>query len=169
MTEDFAEKKNHEVGEDNGVDYILGLAKNSRLIEEIKGELVEAHIRYCKMGSASWIFHEFEYSTLKTWSRPKRVISKAEHLYKGSNPKFIVTSISETNTRYVNESRSQNPGYGLPRAFQNVTLGLQISFGLLTKNWFPAMRHSEKRIGWLPTVHCDCGQSFFVQPPGSIL
>lgn len=81
--------------EDNGVDYILGLAKNSRLIEEIKEDLVDAHIRYCTTGRPSRIFHEFEYSTLKTWSRSRRVIAKAEHLYKGSNPRFIVTSISE--------------------------------------------------------------------------
>ena len=69
--------------EDNGADYILGLAKNPRLIEKIKEELVEAYIRNCIAGRASRIFHEFEYSPLKTQSLSRRVIAEAEHLYKG--------------------------------------------------------------------------------------
>ena len=32
---------------------------------------------------------------MKTWSRPRRVIAKAEHLPKGSNPRFIVTNLPE--------------------------------------------------------------------------
>jgi len=36
------------------------------------------------------------YETLKnTWSRKRRIIGKAEHLEKGSNPRFIVTSIND--------------------------------------------------------------------------
>jgi hypothetical protein len=79
--------------EKNDVDYILGLAKNSRLTGQIKEDLVDAHIMYCTTGRASRIFHEFEYTTLKSWSRSRRVIAKAEHLHKGANPRFIVTSI----------------------------------------------------------------------------
>ena len=38
-------------------------------------------------------FTEFEYSTLKTWSKWRRVIGKAEILPKGDNPRFIVTNL----------------------------------------------------------------------------
>jgi hypothetical protein len=80
--------------EENHVDYILGLGKNPRLTAEVKEELVDAHIMYCKTGRPSRIFHEFEYKTRESWSRSRRVIAKAEHLAKGANPRFVVTSIS---------------------------------------------------------------------------
>jgi hypothetical protein len=34
------------------------------------------------------------YATQDTWSRERRVIAKAEHLDKGANPRFVVTSLS---------------------------------------------------------------------------
>jgi len=79
--------------ETHGVDYIFGLAKNSRLIEAVAGDLETAKARFNETGHAARVFSEFEYRTLKTWSRPRRVIAKAEHLEKGSNPRFIVTSL----------------------------------------------------------------------------
>ena len=30
--------------------------------------------------------------TLDSWSRARRVVAKAEHLPKGANPRFVVTS-----------------------------------------------------------------------------
>ena len=38
-------------------------------------------------------FKEFQYTTLNSWSRERRVIGKAECLDKGFNPRFIVTSL----------------------------------------------------------------------------
>jgi hypothetical protein len=40
------------------------------------------------------VFREFFYATQDTWSRERRVIAKAEHLSKGANPRFVVTSLS---------------------------------------------------------------------------
>ena len=34
------------------------------------------------------------YQALETWSRERRVVAKAEHLAKGANPRFVVTSYS---------------------------------------------------------------------------
>lgn len=44
---------------------------------------------------ASWYAgsKDFGYATADTWSRRRRVIGKAEHLAKGANPRFIVTSL----------------------------------------------------------------------------
>jgi hypothetical protein len=39
------------------------------------------------------VFREFAYQTRESWSRARRVIAKAEHLEKGSNPRFVVTSL----------------------------------------------------------------------------
>jgi len=54
--------------ENNGVDYILGLAKNTRLGGLIKEELAEAERRYEETGQAARVFSEFGYRTLDSWS-----------------------------------------------------------------------------------------------------
>ena len=80
--------------EGNGVDYVLGLAKNSRLTGALERELDEAKAQYKETGRPSRLFKDFSYRTLKSWSRKRRVVGKAEHLEKGSNPRFVVTSLS---------------------------------------------------------------------------
>jgi len=79
--------------EANDVDYVIGLAKNAVLIRKIEKELEKAEKKFRKTGKAARFFKEFQYSTQDTWSRKRRVIAKAEHLKKGSNPRFIVTSL----------------------------------------------------------------------------
>jgi hypothetical protein len=39
------------------------------------------------------VFKEFSYQTRDSWSRARRVVAKAEHLEKGANPRFVVTSL----------------------------------------------------------------------------
>jgi hypothetical protein len=77
-----------------GVDYVLGLAKNERLKAEIKKELRKAKRQYHESGRAARFFREFYYQTRKSWSRRRRVVAKAEHLEKGENPRFVVTSLT---------------------------------------------------------------------------
>ena len=78
--------------EANGVHYILGLAKNPRLLGRIKHQMKKARKRYALTRKAARVYGHFLYRTQKTWSRKRRVISKAEHLAKGANPRFVVTS-----------------------------------------------------------------------------
>jgi hypothetical protein len=79
--------------ERNGVDYVVGFAKNDRLIAMIKEELEKAKQESEKSGKAVRIFKDLRYRTRDSWSRTRRVIAKSEHLDKGSNPRFIVTSL----------------------------------------------------------------------------
>ena len=79
--------------EKNEVRYVLGLAKNARLKEAIKEELRQAEEQYKETGRGARVYKDFTYSTLKSWSRERRVIGKAEHLTKGANPRFVVTNI----------------------------------------------------------------------------
>jgi len=76
------------------VDYLLGLAKNERLKAEILNEMEEAQAQYRQTGQAARLFKEFVYQTRESWSRARRVVAKAEHLEKGENPRFVVTSLS---------------------------------------------------------------------------
>ncbi len=80
--------------EQNNVDYILGLAKNDRLKNEIAQELAQAKELYEQTTQASRVYKDFEYQTLKSWSKSRRVIGKAEYVAKGENPRFVVTSLS---------------------------------------------------------------------------
>jgi hypothetical protein len=80
--------------EANGVDYILGLARNKRLGRILGKELYEAKQQFEATGQAARVFKDFTYRTRKSWSRSRRVIGKAEHLRKGANPRFVVTSLT---------------------------------------------------------------------------
>src|SRR6266478_2723341 len=57
--------------EAEGVDYLLGLAKNERLKAEIVQELEEAKAQYQETGRASRRFKEFVYQTRESWSRAR--------------------------------------------------------------------------------------------------
>lgn len=78
----------------NDVDYVLGLAKNPRLKREIAAELEEAKTLLQQTDQPARVFKDFRYQTLKSWSRSRRVVGKAEYLDKGENPRFVVTSLS---------------------------------------------------------------------------
>ena len=79
--------------EAEGVDYVLGLAKNERLKAAIAGQMQEAKAQHQASGRAARVFHEFVYQTRESWSRARRVVAKAEYLNKGENPRFVVTSL----------------------------------------------------------------------------
>jgi hypothetical protein len=81
--------------ETNGVDYVFGLARNQRLVGAIADELAVAEAEsLATNGSAVRRFADFFWRTLDSWSRTRRVVAKAEHLPKGANPRFIVTSLA---------------------------------------------------------------------------
>ena len=52
-----------------------------------------AKARHVLTGVAAREFDEFPYQTLDSWSRPRRVIGKAEVSAGGENPRFVVTSL----------------------------------------------------------------------------
>ena len=80
--------------EDNGVDYVFGLANNKRLQRLIKRRMKLARRRFVKTGKAARAFGDFRYRTRTSWARGRRVVAKAEYLAKGENPRFVVTSLT---------------------------------------------------------------------------
>jgi hypothetical protein len=81
--------------EENGVEYLFGLARNARLEAEIAADLEAARQQAEQTGEAARLFRELRYRTLKSWTRERRVVAKAEHLGDKANPRFVVTSFSE--------------------------------------------------------------------------
>lgn len=85
--------------ETHDVDYVLGLAKNARLIALIEDELADAAARCATTGRPARVFAERTYQTVASWSRARRVVAKAEQLTAPTddgagkrNPRFVVTS-----------------------------------------------------------------------------
>jgi hypothetical protein len=91
--------------EANGVDYLFGLARNERLQEAIKGELLSASVESLRTGKPARCFKDVMWSTLDSWSRHRRVIGKAEATGGEANPRFVVTSLkpAEVGGRYLYE------------------------------------------------------------------
>src|SRR5512146_39994 len=66
--------------EDSRVDYLFGLARNSRLLDAIAIDLAWAQAEHRETGKPARRFKDFFYATGDSWSRRRRVIGKAEHL-----------------------------------------------------------------------------------------
>lgn len=79
--------------EKEGIDYLFGLAQNPRLKKQIGPEMGQVEERYQQTQTPARVFTEFFHATQDTWSRERRVVAKAEHLDKGANPRFVVTSL----------------------------------------------------------------------------
>jgi hypothetical protein len=101
--------------EDNGIDYVFGLAKNSRLVKEIEAHLDEAKAELARTGKMARRFKDFTYQTRNSWSRKRRVVGKAEWIRAQAtedkeasdkaNPRFVVTTLSmeEAKPQYLYE------------------------------------------------------------------
>lgn len=82
--------------EQNRVDYVFGLARNTRLVALIGDELAAARAAAETSGQAARRFKDFHWSTLNSWSRRRRVVAKAEWTRDEANPRFVVTSLKRT-------------------------------------------------------------------------
>jgi hypothetical protein len=80
--------------EANHVDYVFGLPRNERLVGAIADDLAAAQLESLAQGGPVRRFADFAWRTLDSWSRERRVVAKAEHLPKGANPRFVVTSLA---------------------------------------------------------------------------
>lgn len=88
------------VEQTEGVDYVFGLQKNSRLEERMEDHQAEARRECEQTGQRARRFREFRYKTRTSWSTKRRVVGKAEYLPGDgedippkSNNRFVVTSI----------------------------------------------------------------------------
>ncbi len=78
--------------EKNSVDYIVGIARNSRLQPLLESQLLQAKTEFessqKKARRFTWLCYKAE-----SWDKTRCVIGKAEHTSKGSNPRFVITSL----------------------------------------------------------------------------
>ncbi|MCK5521228.1 MAG: IS1380 family transposase [Candidatus Marinimicrobia bacterium] len=81
----WCEKKN--------VDYIIGVAQNKRLNSILKPRMKEAEEKFEETKEKQRLFSDFLYAA-GTWTQERRIIGKAEHTEKGSNPRYVVTNLA---------------------------------------------------------------------------
>jgi hypothetical protein len=81
--------------EGHQVDYVFGFARNPRLRALAADALAQAARQWEQSGKPARVFLEFSYETVSgSWSRPRRVIAKAEHIDGKENPRYVVTSLA---------------------------------------------------------------------------
>jgi hypothetical protein len=74
------------------VKYVVGIARNERLLALAAPLLRRAETQFRKTQQKQRLFTAFNYAA-GTWRQVRWVIAKAEHTAKGSNPRFILTNI----------------------------------------------------------------------------
>ena len=80
--------------ENNSVDFVFGLARNPRLRALVADALAQAVRQWEQTRKPARVFVEFSYETVSgSWSRPRRVVAKAEHIDGKENPRYVVTSL----------------------------------------------------------------------------
>ena len=89
--------------EQQQVEYVLGLARNERLLHSIGPEMRQAQQQCKETGKPARVFAAFDYRTHKSWSRSRRVIAKAESIPDKDNPRFVVTSLRAGEPRTLYE------------------------------------------------------------------
>jgi hypothetical protein len=78
--------------EEHGVHYIVGLAKNARVLARAQSFMEQAQKDCQSQQQKQRRFGEVQYAA-DTWDKERRVLVKAEHTDKGSNPRFVVTNL----------------------------------------------------------------------------
>jgi hypothetical protein len=77
-----------------GCFYVIGVVTNPRLVAHNANNFKRAQQLREMTGRIAQVFTEFEYQAA-SWTRPRRVIGKAELLDKGPNQRFVVTNLVE--------------------------------------------------------------------------
>jgi hypothetical protein len=78
--------------ERHGVQYLVGIAKNPRLLKLAQERMQQAEAQFHKQKQKQRLFTDLSYAA-ETWERERRVILKAEHTEQGANPRFVVTNL----------------------------------------------------------------------------
>jgi hypothetical protein len=79
--------------ERTGLDYIIGLARNTRLQALGEPLMAQAEADFGSTAQKQRLFGWIDYAA-GTWDKERRVIAKAEYGEQGKNPRFVVTSLA---------------------------------------------------------------------------
>jgi hypothetical protein len=81
--------------EKHNVDYVVGIGKNDSLLKLAEPYISKSNEYFDHAQEKQRIFGEVQYAAA-TWDKERRIIVKAEHSEKGSNPRFVVTNCAQS-------------------------------------------------------------------------
>ena len=81
--------------ENQGVRYVVGIARNKRLRGKASALIEKAGRDYRAARKQQRLFGPVYYGA-RTWDRARRVIAKAERTALGANPRFVATNLTQT-------------------------------------------------------------------------
>jgi hypothetical protein len=96
----YATPEVYDYCEEENLKYVFGLTPQNPMWKEVEELIEEAKKLHTLHKEPVKLFGEFEYQA-KSWSRPLRVIYKAEHNHRGPNTRFIVTNLEHWNRRFI--------------------------------------------------------------------
>jgi len=96
----YASPEVYDFCEEEDLKYVFGLTPQNPMWEETEELTDEAKKLYTLHKEPVKLFGEFDYQA-KSWSKPLRVIYKAEHNHKGPNTRFIVTNLEYSRRRFI--------------------------------------------------------------------
>jgi hypothetical protein len=91
------EKLDRELGD---VDYIIGIAKNPRLINLAAAAMAQAKSLHQERKHTVRHFSSFAYAA-ETWPVVRHIVVKAEHSSYGENPRFVVTTLRSIDPQHI--------------------------------------------------------------------
>lgn len=96
----FSTPEVHDWCEGNQVYYVLGQAGNAKLEKQGRPLLAQARRLYSITREKVRLFESFMYQA-GTWSKPRRIVFKAEVTPEGANPRFVVTNLQSSQASFV--------------------------------------------------------------------
>lgn len=125
------------------VDYVFGFEKNAAVLRLAADAMAVAAARFAETGVATRTFTAFRYRA-KSWARDRWVVAKAEHLDKGPNPRFVVTTLTGFAPRVVYEwaycGRGQAENH--IKDFKNALAADRLSCTTYVANAFRLLEHA---------------------------
>jgi hypothetical protein len=88
----------------NGVEYVTGLGTNSVLEKQFEQARKDAELKRRRVGEAKARAYASGYYQASTWSKPRRVICRAEASEHEVDMRFIVTSFNDVGAKYLYET-----------------------------------------------------------------
>ena len=143
----------------NQVDYLFGLARNARLVDEIDVDLTWAEDEAARTGQPARRFADFRWTTRNSWTRRRRVVAKAEWMpgrgETGANPRFVVTSLSakevDARTLYERFYSARGEMENRIKECQLDLLALRAAFGSADRTSTATMKANQLRL-WFASM-----------------
>jgi len=144
--------------EDEGVEYLIGVARNPHLEAEIAGLMAEAHERQAQSTDPSvQLFSEFHYQA-GSWRRTRRVVGKAEITPEGENRRFVVHNLREGSPEEVYKFYAQRGE--MENRIKELKLAIKVdrtSCHRFLANAFRVILYTAAYVLWVALRECLAG------------